>query len=263
MSSSLPRKDQRLTGVYRLLSAEHGPPPAPPAKQPKCLDLLIAFALAQNTQPANARSAFKQLKRNFTSWHAVMNAPVREVVRCLAVCGLARMRARRLQAMLRTIHAWHGALDLEFLRHYSPADAYDYLMGYYGIGPKTAAATLLFAFDMPFFPVDQRMHRMCRRLRIVRAKAGVAETSRAIEGMIPHKRCYPLHVMMAAHAKAYCRPRNPKCRACSLAKLCPSGQLRLRHRQDKNVPTVRARPVILSRFASDGLSKRCERDEND
>src|SRR5947207_3134658 len=110
--SSLPGKDARLRSIYRLLRAEHGPPPE--RKPRKCLDLLIAFALAQNTQPANAHSAFKQLKRNFTSWYAVMNAPVREVARCIAVCGLARMRARRLQGMLRIVTR-HGVLDLEFL----------------------------------------------------------------------------------------------------------------------------------------------------
>src|SRR5438270_8643552 len=109
--SSSPRKDQRLSSILRLLSAEHGPPPA--KKPRKCLDLLIAFALAQNTQPANARSAYKQLKRDFNSWHAVMEAPMREVRCCVAICGLARMRARRLQATLRTIHARHGSLALE------------------------------------------------------------------------------------------------------------------------------------------------------
>jgi hypothetical protein len=84
----------------------------------------------------------------------------------------------------------------------------------------------------------------------VRAKAGEAETGRRIERTMDPADCYPLHVLMFEHAKAYCRPRNPKCRECQLVSLCPSGQLRLRHRRDRDV-----RPMRLARHASAGLMK--------
>src|SRR5690349_6287884 len=57
-----------------------------------CLDVLIYCMLSQNTNMANARSGYRQLRRAFRSWREVMNADVRDVQRNIAVCGLARMR---------------------------------------------------------------------------------------------------------------------------------------------------------------------------
>src|SRR5678815_876965 len=62
------------------------------------LDTLIEAMLSQNTNMANASRGFKQLRRQFPTWSKVLAAPVHELQRCIAICGLARMRARRLQA---------------------------------------------------------------------------------------------------------------------------------------------------------------------
>ena len=87
-----------------------------------------------------------------------------------------------------------------------------------------------------------------------------AETGQTIERTLssPATQCFPLHVLMFAHAKKYCRSRNPKCRQCNLVTVCPSGKLRLRHRKSKAIDaapkTKRGpRPIILSRSAS-GIS---------
>src|SRR5690349_21776412 len=98
------------------------------------LDVLVAMMLAQNTNVAKARAGYRMLRRRFANWDDVMCAPVRDVQRAIAVCGLARMRARRLQSLLRKIREEEGALDLEFLRDWDPAAAYDYLTHFFGIG---------------------------------------------------------------------------------------------------------------------------------
>jgi endonuclease-3 len=251
---------RRLDQILALLEQSHGPRPIPPNGRRKCLDELIASMLAQNTNLANAHSGYKQLRRRFSSWTAVMNAPVDVVQRAIAVCGLARLRARRMQALLRAIKQRHGKLDLQFLAGHEPQAAYEYLTSYYGIGPKTAAYTLLFSFNMPLFPVDKGIHRMAKRLQIVRPKAGEAETGRTIERTLttPSVQCFPLHVLMFAHAKKCCRARNPKCRQCNLVMMCPSGRLRLRHRKSGAIdtaPTHRPRPINLARSAAAGLIK--------
>jgi endonuclease-3 len=253
----LPHLCERLGTILPLLVGSHEPIP-PREKRGRCIDILVACMLTQNTHMANARSGYKQLRRTFTSWNEVMNAPIEAVQRCIAICGLARMRARRLQSMLRVIKSREGKLDLQFLGQRTPADAYAYLTSFFGVGPKTAACTLLFAFGMPMFPVDKGIHRMCRRLKLVRAKAGEAECERTMEAALATtpQRVYPLHVLMFRHAKAFCRPRNPKCRACKLVSQCPSGQLRVRHRRDRtDALPKRSRPIHLSARASAGLIK--------
>lgn len=229
-----------------------------------CLDELVYAMLSQNTNMANADAGYRQLRRRFPTWTGVMNAELRDVQRQIAVCGLARMRARRLQAILRTIKQQRGRLDLQFLAEMEPAEAYTYLTSFHGIGPKTAAYTLLFSLGVPMFPVENGILRMTKRLRLVRQKARDEEASRTIESLSKPGHRYALHVLMFAHAKKMCRPRNPKCGECALADLCPHGQRRLRHAPPAldEPPSRRMRPIILSRFASDGISKVATADED-
>jgi endonuclease-3 len=255
-------RSKRLNRILSLLEQAHGKRPILPGGRRRCLDELIASMLAQNTNLVNAQNGFRQLRRGFSSWTAVMNAPVDAVQRAIAVCGLARMRARRMQALLRAIKQRHGKLDLQFLGQQEPRAAFEYLTSYHGIGPKTAAYTLLFSFNMPLFPVDKGIHRMARRLKIVRPKAGEPETGDTIQRTLsaPATQCLPLHVLMFDHAKRFCRPRNPKCRQCELVMMCPSGKLRLRHRKSKEIDAAPAKPcgpqpIMLSRHASAGLVK--------
>jgi endonuclease-3 len=220
-----------------------------------CLDELVYAMLSQNTNVANAASGYRQLRRRFRSWTQVLNADVRDVQREIAVCGLARMRSHRLQALLREVKRQHGKLDLQFLARREPREAFDYLTSFFGIGPKTAANTLLFSLGMPLFPVDNGILRMCKRLKLVRGKARDEETSHAIESFTKPAQRYPLHVLMFAHAKRVCRPRNPKCGECGLTDLCAFGQRRLRHAPPEEPPRRRMRPIILSRHAGDGMKK--------
>ena len=235
----------------------YGPRTRDQRREGTCLDVLVHSMLAQNTNMANANSGWRQLRRAFRSWRQVMDAPVRDVQRCIAVCGLARMRARRLQQLLQRIDQQNGKLDLQFLAERPPQDAYDFLMSFFGIGPKTAACTLLFAFGMPMFPVDNGILRVARRLRLVSPKTRDVETSRTIQCNASAKQCYPLHVLMFTHAKRTCRPRNPKCDECKLVELCPHGKKRLRHQPAETVEesVMRLRPIILSRRAGDGIPK--------
>src|SRR4051794_39233540 len=159
------------------------------------IDVLVASMLAQNTNMTNAIAGFRHLKRRFTSWTQVMNADIRDVQREIAICGLARMRARRLQNLLRTIKQQRGRLDLEFLADESSSDAFAYLTSFFGIGPKTAAYTLLFSFNIPMFPVDKGIHRMARRMSLIRPRAGEPEAERVLESLAPPRDIYPLHVL--------------------------------------------------------------------
>jgi endonuclease-3 len=228
------------------------------------LDLLVEAMLAQNTNMANATRGYRMLRRALPTWAAVMEAPVGDVQRQITICGLARMRAKRLQELLAAIKADRGRLSLEFLKDEPTDAAFDYLMSFHGIGPKTAAFTLLFAFGHPVLPVDNGILRVVRRLRLVRAKARDLETERTLSPLIARGRHYPMHVLMFQHAKARCRPKNPKCHECLLREICPYGERRVRHapppKEIELKPPGRMRPVILSRFASDGVSKRAEKD---
>jgi len=219
------------------------------------LDTLVEAMLSQNTNMVNASRGYRMLRRRFKTWPEVLAAPVGDVQREIAICGLARMRARRLQDLLRTIQERRGRLSLDFLARESPEEAFQYLMGFFGIGPKTAAFTLLFGFGQPVLPVDNGVLRVVRRLRLVRAKARDLEAERVLSPLIDKGRHYAAHVLLFRHAKERCRPRNPKCDQCALVKVCPYGARRVRHAVNEVEEPVKQRLVHLARFVSAGVGK--------
>jgi len=250
-------KRLKLRRILRGLVRMYGPVAALKPRRGAGLDTLIEAMLAQNTNMANATRGYRMLRRRFASWTKVMNAPIGDVQREIAICGLARMRARRLQDLLRTIKQRRRGLSLDFLADELTPDAFDYLMGFHGIGPKTAAFTLLFAFNHPLLPVDNGVLRVVRRLRLVRPKARDLEAERTLSPVIAKGTHHATHVLLFRHAKERCRPKNPKCDDCELLKMCPHGQRVLRHRPPEpgTEPLPRGRKAPLARFASAGIVK--------
>src|SRR4051812_37986689 len=103
-------KTEKLARVLAGLRSMYGDVAPLKPKRGAGLDTLVEAMLSQNTNMANARAGYRMLRRRFPTWRQVMEAPVGDVQREIAVCGLARMRARRLQALLRKIKDLRGGL---------------------------------------------------------------------------------------------------------------------------------------------------------
>ena len=254
---------QMLIGLVRM----YGEPKPLRIARGAGLETLIEAMLSQNTNMINATRGYRMLRRRFRSWSQVMAADVGEVQREIAICGLARMRARRLQNLLRVVKARHGKLSIDHLANETVDSGFEYLTSFFGIGPKTAAFTLLFGFGLAVLPVDNGVLRVLRRLRLVRPKARDLEAERVLSPLIQQGRHYATHILLFRHAKERCRPRNPKCRECALLKMCPFGQRRVRHRPTEKEEVVEQfkrsrRKRELASFASAGLAKH-ERDPDD
>jgi endonuclease-3 len=255
------QKRAKLRQMLRGLVKMYGPRPSHFRGKP--LDVLVEAMLAQNTNMANATRGYRILRRELPTWTKVMNAPVETVQRAIAICGLARMRARRLQDMLRRIKEEQGKLDIEFLRAADVPASYEWLTAFHGIGPKTAAFTLLFGFGQPILPVDNGVLRVVRRLRLVRPTARDRETEQTLSPLIRKGDHYATHVLLFRHAKERCRPKNPKCTECRLLTMCPYGQRRVKHRSPTKIDikaSLQPRPRVLARFVSDGLVRDERRD---
>ena len=243
-------KAEKIADVLDRLEVEYGPRQWTPRGRP--LDVFVSIMLSQNTSWPNAREGFRRLKRYLPTWEKVLAADVNTIQRCIAVCGLGRMRAWRILALLRRVKQERGRLSLAFVGRMSVEDASQYLSSFHGVGPKTVACALLFGFGMPVFPVDNGVMRLARRLGWVRAKAREAEVQTTVEKASEPEKRYALHTLMYQHAKEICRPKNPKCDECVLLDICPSGKRRRKHAPAKEEPTRPRRP---SRFISAGLAR--------
>lgn len=204
------RIHQRLLSVY-------GDPPRP-ERDP--LAVLVSTILSQNTNDTNRDRAYERMRARFPTWEAVRDAPLADLIEAIRPAGLAPTKAPRIQEALRRITAERGKLSLDFLADMPLEEARAWLLSIPGVGPKTAAIVLLFAFGRPAFPVDTHIHRVARRLGLIPPRATREQAHVLLEQLIPPNLYYPLHLNLIALGRDVCHPRNPECARCVLRDDC-------------------------------------------
>lgn len=190
------------------------------------IDVLVETILSQNTSDANSSAAYRRLRRRFPTWQSVADAPVEQLEQAIRVAGLSRLKAPRIQTILRQLHADRGRITLEFLRRMPPPAAEACLRRFHGIGPKTVCCVLLFAFGMPLFPVDTHIHRIARRLRWIAPRLNAEAAHRLLQPLIAPEDRYEMHVLLIRHGRQTCKALSPRCSRCPLLDLCPYGRRR-------------------------------------
>ncbi len=199
----------------------YGIPAAPPHRQG--LDELILTVLSQSTNDRNRDVAFLRLRRRFGSWAAVRDAPVEEVEAAIRPGGIANVKSRRIQAILRELD---DELDLSRLERDSVQAGRDLLCSLPGVGRKTAACVLLFAYGKRDVPVDTHVSRVGARLGLFRERAPFEEMHDELLAMTPRGQELELHVNLLRHGRRTCHARRPACEGCALLRMCPSGRER-------------------------------------
>jgi endonuclease III len=215
----------RLRAVYGTpLMQPHGDP----------LAELVLTVLSQSTNDRNRDVAYLRLRARFASWEAVREAPVREVEEAIRPGGISKVKSVRIQAILRAISERPrepagatgelslGELSLDWMRDAPVGESRDYLLALPGVGRKTAACVLLFAYGLRDVPVDTHVSRVGTRLGLLRAGAPFEELHDEMLALTPPGQELELHVNLLRHGRRTCHARTPACGQCALARMCPS-----------------------------------------
>jgi endonuclease III len=227
----------RLRAVYGIpLMRPHGDPIAE----------LVLTVLSQSTNDRNRDVAYLRLRERLPAWEAVMRAPVAEVEEAIRPGGISKVKSARIQAILRAIserphqrlsddptgseqgaapaRPRHGSasLSLDWMRDAPVSEGRDYLTALPGVGRKTAACVLLFAYGLRDVPVDTHVSRVGMRLRLLRPGAPFEQLHDQMLALTPPGQELELHVNLLRHGRRTCHARSPACAACALARMCPS-----------------------------------------
>lgn len=184
------------------------------------LDELVDCILSQSTNDANRDRAFAGLKAAFPSWEAVMDAPTEAVIDAIKPAGLANQKAPRIQQVLRLIHEQRGELNIDFLADVPLDEAKTWLTSFHGVGPKTAAIVLCFAFNRPAFPVDTHIHRVGQRIGFLPNGISADKAHPVMEAIVPPEDHYAFHINLIRLGREICQARRPKCEICPLTAYC-------------------------------------------
>lgn len=213
------RKDSRkkVDACIRILEDLYGVPEADGIDP---VDLLVMTILSQNTSDTNSHRAFAKLMSGFRDYEELLGTSEKEIAEKIREGGLAKIKAQRIKSALQKIKDDEGSVSLRFLADLEKEKAAAYLMSLPGVGPKTASVVLLFAFMMPFMPVDTHVHRVSRRLGLVPEDASVERAQEILEEITPPEKYLSLHLNLIRHGRIICRARNPRHEECALRKLC-------------------------------------------
>ena len=208
---------ERLREVYGIpLMQPHGHPIAE----------LVLTVLSQSTNDRNRDVAYLRLRERMPSWEAVMHAPVAEVEEAIRPGGLSKVKSARIVAILQAIAADPRdpgqGLSLDWLANAPIEQGRDYLTALPGVGRKTAACVLLFAYGLRDVPVDTHVSRVGMRLELLQPGASFEQLHDQMLALTPPGEELELHVNLLRHGRRTCHARVPACGECALARMCPS-----------------------------------------
>jgi endonuclease-3 len=184
------------------------------------MDELVSCILSQSTTDANRDRGFALLKEAFPTWDDVANAPTPDVVEAIRPAGLANQKAPRIQNALRRIFSERGDYNIDFLANIPIAEAKAWLMSIDGVGPKTAAIVMCFAFNRPAFPVDTHIHRVSQRLGFLSDKTSADDAHPIMEAIVPPHAYYAFHLHLIRLGREICTARRAHCDQCPLTAYC-------------------------------------------
>jgi endonuclease-3 len=238
---------RRVRAIRDRLRAVYGIPRMAPHGDP--IAELVLTVLSQSTNDRNRDVAYLELRERFPTWEAVMEAPVGEIEQAIRKGGISKVKSARIKAILQAIAdrptdrpALGGDLttqtggspppavsdemapefSLDWLPDVPLNEARDYLTDLPGVGRKTAACVLLFAYGLDDVPVDTHVSRVGMRLGLLRKGAPFEELHDEMLALTPPGEGLELHVNLLRHGRRTCHARKPACNECALARMCPS-----------------------------------------
>lgn len=184
------------------------------------MDELISCILSQSTNDLNRDRAFARLKERFPNWEGARFAALDDLIDAVRPAGLANQKAPRIQDALAIIYDKAGEYSIDFLNDLPLDEAKAWLVSLKGIGPKTAAIVLCFAYGRPAFPVDTHIFRVCKRVGFLPQKLSADDAHPVMEAIAPPADYYQFHIQVIQHGRDTCRARKPACERCAISGHC-------------------------------------------
>jgi endonuclease III len=221
------RNKEYFHKIAKLLRASIGDPEKLHQSSPlfycnSALEVLLATILTQATSDKNALNVWLEFKKVFTNPEQVLRANERALFTVIRPGGLAVHKTKTIRAVLQNVQDQLGECSLVSLKN-DPQFAWTFLNQLPGVGPKTAACTMLFGLGLPQFPVDVHIQRIVKRVGWISGKVDLAELQQLLLHQIPPELHADLHILLLNLGRQYCRPHNPDCNHCPLYNECYKG----------------------------------------
>jgi len=193
--------------------------------KPDPVDELVFILLSLLTQESVYLRVYYRLCCRFPDWSNLDLVDVSELEDLLGEGGLARQKARHLQAIARRLKQDFGCVSLDHLDELDDETCEAYLRQLPGIGTKAARCVMLYSLGRQVFPVDTHCWRVARRLGWITTETNepTSAWSAQLESLIPPEHRFSLHVNFVSLGRQICVPGRPACERCPIRPWCPTG----------------------------------------
>ncbi|MEO6830037.1 MAG: base excision DNA repair protein [Acidobacteriaceae bacterium] len=226
--SSADNPSDQLRGMYSALLAAYGPRKWWPANSP--FEVILGAYLTQATAWRNVEQSIANLRASGILSIAGIRATAEESLRdTIRPSGFALRKAASIKAFVQFLDE-HYSGSLEQIAA-QPVDLLrSQLLALPGVGPETADAILLYAFEKPVFVVDEYFRRVATRHELVPGNARYAELQSLGNLTVANpsseettRHANELHALIVEVGKQHCGT-VPRCEDCPLAPLLPGGR---------------------------------------
>jgi endonuclease-3 len=221
--------DTRLEEIHSRLLAYYGKPPERDVWDP--LKQFIYSLLSSRTKTEVTFEVVEHLQTRFGSWENLRDAPISEIEEAIRPITFPEQKAVHLKRALEQITERCGTLSLDFLKGYRTDKIRSWLEQFDGVGSKTSAAVVNFSvLRRRAICVDSHHLRIIERLGFVGKSADARETESRLMEMAPAEWSPVMldehHTLIKTLGQRICTKNHPKCSACPLLDLCPTGAMK-------------------------------------
>jgi endonuclease-3 related protein len=205
--------------IFDALLRRFGPQHWWPGDTP--FEVMVGAILTQQTSWSNVEKAIANLKAaDALCPEYIASMELDELELLIRPSGFYRQKALYLRDFCRYLmNACSGDLDMLFSRPLE--DLRVEFLSQRGIGPETADSMLLYAGGKPTFVVDAYTIRICRRIGLLDTEKYDAAKAFFEKALPTDAKLYnEYHALLVKLGKEFCRPKNPRCRACPMMESC-------------------------------------------
>jgi endonuclease-3 len=172
--------------------------------------VLVSTILSLRTKDEVTLASSRALLGRAPTPAALLALSEEEAARLAYPAGFYRTKTANLRRIAAILEADYGGQV--------PADM-DTLLGFPGVGRKTANLVLIEAFDMDGICVDTHVHRICNRLGRLSSRSP-DETEALLRDTLPRKYWKRINALLVRYGQEVCRPISPYCSRCVISGHC-------------------------------------------
>lgn len=188
------------------------------------LELLVATILSAQSTDERVNIVTKDLFKKYRNAADYAGASQEELERDIHSTGFYRNKAKSLRAMAAALVEKHGGKVPQTMEE---------LTALAGVGRKTANVVLGNAFCQNVgIVVDTHVTRVAGRLGLTKTTDAV-KIEQDLMPLVPQEDWTLFSHLLIFHGRAICQARNPRCEECPIRPHCPSAEMFIRARQNK------------------------------